>query len=84
MREFLPDDDPGFSSFAHHVGLSRTIDLVLSRNIPLEQNVAVICTQLDIGLSAWCSLLPKSKRCLLGSDREIDMQLFKANIMINT
>lgn len=84
MREFLIDDDTGFSSFAHHVGLARTIDFVLSRNIPMDSNIAVICAQLDIGLSAWCSLLPRDKRCLMSSERDVDMQLFKANMLINT
>ncbi|RYP65791.1 hypothetical protein DL769_006211 [Monosporascus sp. CRB-8-3] len=42
MREFLPDDDRGFSSFAH-----------------------------------------LSKRCLINGNREIDMQLFRANMLIN-
>lgn len=84
MREFLPDDDPGFSSFAHLVGITRTLDLVLSGNIPVAQNLPAICAQSDISMWAWCSLLPQSKRTLLDSKREVDMQLFKANILINT
>ncbi|RYO74347.1 hypothetical protein DL764_010872 [Monosporascus ibericus] len=83
MREFLPDDDRGFSSFAHLVGLTRTLDLVLSQKAPTEQSIAAICTQLDISLSAWYSLLPQSKRCLINDNQELDMQLFKANMLIN-
>ncbi|RYO89708.1 hypothetical protein DL766_001437 [Monosporascus sp. MC13-8B] len=56
MREFLPDDDQGFSSFAH---------------------------LLDISLSAWYSLLPEPKKCLLDGNQELDVQLFKANMLIN-
>ncbi|RYP21646.1 hypothetical protein DL765_002107 [Monosporascus sp. GIB2] len=83
MREFLLDDDQGFSSFAHLVGLTRTLDLVLSQEAPTEQSIAAICTQLDISVSAWYSLLPGSKQCLLDGNRELDMQLFKANMLIN-
>lgn len=84
MREFLPDDDPGFSSFAHLVGLTRTLDVVLSRNAPTAQTIAAICAQTDISMMAWSALLPKSKRSLLNSRREIDMQLFKASMLVNT
>ncbi|RYP13041.1 hypothetical protein DL767_010914 [Monosporascus sp. MG133] len=64
MREFLPDDDRGFSSFAH-------------------LSTAATCTQLDISLSAWYSLLPQSKRCLINGNQELDMQLFQANMLVN-
>lgn len=84
MREFLPEDDPGFSSFAHLVGLTRTLDLVLVRNVPIHENITVICSQVDISLSAWFSLLPRSKRSLLNNKREVDVQLFKANMLVQT
>lgn len=84
MREFLPDDDPGFSSFAHLVGLTRTLDVVLSRNAPTAQSIATVCAQTDISMMAWSSLLPKSKRALLNNRQEVDMQLFKANMLVNT
>lgn len=84
MREFLPEEDPGFSSFAHLVGLTRTLDLVLSRNMPFNQNLTALCNQVDISLSAWSSLLPRGKRSLLDDRREIDVQLFKANMLVNT
>lgn len=84
IREFSPDDDPGFSSFAHVVGLARNLDLVISRNTPVDQNIPAICAQLDICLSAWSTLLPESKRSIIGPNREIDVTLFRANMIINT
>lgn len=84
MREFLPEDDVGFSSFAHFIGLTRTLDLVLSRYVPRSENIKAICTQIDISLSAWCSLLPPSKQLLLNNRGEVDMQMYKANMLINT
>ena len=84
MREFLPESDPGFSSFAHLIGLTQTLDLVMSRYQPRAANIAAVCNQIDISLSAWSALLPPGKRSLLTQKRELDSLLFKANMIINT
>lgn len=83
MREFLPCDDPGFSSYAHKIGVLRTMDLVITENVPLDLNRAEICAQIDIGLSAWQSLLPPVKRRLLLNGDGLDTHLFAAHMMIN-
>lgn len=82
MREFLPQDDPGFSSFAHMIGILRAIDLVLSENLSLEQNRGRICAEIDIGLSAWQALLPPAKRKHLQTGQTVDVHLFAAHMMI--
>lgn len=84
VREFLPEDDIGFSSFAELVGLTRALDLVLQRYVRIDENMVTICSQVDISLSAWHSLLPRAKRSLLDDKGQLDVQLFKANMVVQT
>lgn len=83
MREFLPSHDPGFSSFAHMIGVLRTIDLVICDNVPVDLNRKMICSQIDIGLSAWLYLLPPGKQKIMQEGKGLDMQLFAAHMMAN-
>jgi hypothetical protein len=82
MREFLPGNDAGFSSFAHLIGVLRTMDLVITDNIPIELNRVGICAQLDVALSAWQSLLPPAKRRLVINGGGLDRHLFAAHMTV--
>ncbi|KAM5490602.1 hypothetical protein MaudMau93_002406 [Microsporum audouinii] len=85
MREFADDEDQGFSSFAHLVGLTRGLDLALSGRRPDNPDPAsVVCSRVDTCMRAWCSLIPPKKRCLAREDGTIDEQLFKANMLVHT
>ncbi|KAH8176625.1 fungal zn(2)-Cys(6) binuclear cluster domain-containing protein [Sarocladium implicatum] len=82
MREFLPADDPGFSSYAQVIGVLRAIDLVITEHAPINENRAEICAQIDVGISAWQSLLPPAKRRLLLDGQGLDIHLFAAQMTI--
>jgi hypothetical protein len=82
MREFLPANDPGFSSFAQLIGVLRTMDLIISQNTPIELNRVEICSQVDVALSGWQSLLPPAKRRLLNAGGGLDRHLFAAHMTI--
>lgn len=82
MREFLPANDPGFSSYAQMIGVLRAIDLVITELAPIDANRAEICAQIDIGISAWQSLLPPAKRRLLLDGQGLDTHLFAAQMTI--
>lgn len=82
MREFLPSDDPGFSSFAQNIGVLRTMDLVITENAPIQLHRTEICAQMDVGLSAWQALLPPAKRRLVTSSGDLDGHLFAAHMTI--
>ncbi|KAF2728467.1 hypothetical protein EJ04DRAFT_581323 [Polyplosphaeria fusca] len=82
VREFSDDE---FSSFAQLVGFTRGVNRVLihGRSGDVEQAM-VICAQADTMMTAWCNLLPKSKKSLLRDDGSVDELLFKANILMHT
>jgi hypothetical protein len=82
MREFLPNDDPGFSSFAQNIGVLRTMDLVITENAPILLHRTEICAQMDVGLSAWQALLPPAKRRLVTPSGDLDRHLFAAHMTI--
>jgi hypothetical protein len=85
MREFCDDDDPGFSSFSQLIGLTRSLNLVLAgRGERSFENSSRICAGGDTCITAWCALLPPSKRRIVGDDGTVDELLFKANMLIHT
>ncbi|KAK2754221.1 hypothetical protein FQN54_007100 [Arachnomyces sp. PD_36] len=85
MREFCDDDDPGFSSFAHLIGLTRSLSLSLvSRQQRSPETINHICANADTSITAWCSLLPPDKRKIVRDDGTVDELLFKANMLIHT
>jgi hypothetical protein len=81
MREF---SDVEFSSFAHLIGFTQILNRVLAtrRHKDIE-NAKIICANADTAMTAWCSLLPASKRRLLRDDGSVDELLFKANILMH-
>ncbi|KAF2110455.1 hypothetical protein BDV96DRAFT_202238 [Lophiotrema nucula] len=82
IREF---SDVDFSSFAQLIGFTRGINkaLVNARYGDIE-NAKLVCANADVMMTAWCSLLPKSKRTLLRGDGSLDELLFKANMLMLT
>lgn len=85
MREFCDDDDPGFSSFAQLIGLTRSLSLVLSgRQNHSSESTSLMCANADTCITAWCSLLPPDKRKIVRDDGTVDELLFKANMLIHT
>ncbi|EAS35802.2 C6 transcription factor [Coccidioides immitis RS] len=86
MREFLmAEGDAEFSSIAELIGLTRTLNMVLSGRKTGNLSVTrTICAEVDIAISAWCALLPASKKNVKRSDGTVDEQLFNANILIHT
>jgi hypothetical protein len=73
-----------FSSFAHLIGFTQSINRVLAtRRFKDIENAKNICTNADTAMTAWCSLLPVSKRRLLRDDGSVDELLFKANILMH-
>ncbi|ORY10670.1 hypothetical protein BCR34DRAFT_485278 [Clohesyomyces aquaticus] len=82
VREF---SDSEFSSFAHLVGFTQALNRVLStRRARDPENAKTICSNADTCMTAWCSLLPTSKRRLLKADGSVDELLFTANILMHT
>lgn len=81
MREF---SDVEFSSFAHLIGFTQGINRVLATRRTRDiENAKIVCTNADTAMTAWCSLLPVSKRRLLRDDGSVDELLFKANILMH-
>ncbi|KAF2476605.1 uncharacterized protein BDR25DRAFT_210137 [Lindgomyces ingoldianus] len=82
VREF---SDAEFSSFAHLVGLTQGLNRILStRRRHDSEHAKLLCANVDTCVTAWCSLLHKSKRKLLKDDGSVDELLFKANTLIFT
>lgn len=82
VREF---SDAEFSSFAQLVGLTQSINRVLAAPQTGEVESAKVTAEgADTAMTAWCSLLPPSKRRLLRDDGTVDELLFKANIIMQT
>ncbi|KAH7406266.1 C6 transcription factor [Phaeosphaeria sp. MPI-PUGE-AT-0046c] len=82
VREF---SDAEFSSFAQLIGLSQSVNRVLSTpQAGDDENAKVTAEGIDTAMTAWCSLLPPSKRRLLRDDGTVDELLFKANILMQT
>lgn len=85
MREFCEDDIPGFSSFAHLIGLTRSLSLALSgRQQRNSDATSLLCASADTSITAWCSLLPADKRKIVRDDGTVDELIFKANMLIHT
>lgn len=85
MREFTSDDEVQFSSYAELIGLTRGLYLALSCNekTALESETS-ICANVDISMTAWYSLLPPTKQCILQSDGTLDEMMFKAQFIMHT
>ena len=81
MREF---SDVEFSSFAHLIGFTQSINRSLNfRQFNDIENAKAMCANADTAVTAWCSLLPVSKRRILREDGSVDELLFKANILMH-
>ena len=82
MREFT---DTQFSSFAQLIGFSISVNRALAtRRIDDIENAKATAENADTAMTAWCSLLPASKRRILRDDGSVDELLFKANILMHT
>jgi len=82
MREFT---DTQFSSFAQLIGFSISVNRALAtRRIDDIENAKATAENADTAMTAWCSLLPASKRRILRNDGSVDELLFKANILMHT
>lgn len=82
-REFATDGDVGFSSYAYLIGLLQSLDLsIFGISRHSEANVKLICTNADVSMAAWLSLLPKGKRKLFAEDGTFDELLFKATSLL--
>lgn len=82
MREFC---DAEFSSFAHLIGFTMGVnDALATRRIEDLDNAKSIAKKLDTVMTAWCSLLPESKRRIIRHDGSVDELMFKANILMHT
>ncbi|KAH7073234.1 C6 transcription factor [Paraphoma chrysanthemicola] len=82
MREFC---DVEFSSFAHLIGFTMGVnDALATRRIEDLDNAKSIAKKLDTVMTAWCSLLPESKRRIIRHDGSVDELMFKANILMHT
>ncbi|PVH97903.1 hypothetical protein DM02DRAFT_643881 [Periconia macrospinosa] len=81
-REF---SDLEFSSFAQLIGFTQGITRVLL-NASLDDigGAQTLCANADTMMTAWCSLLPPSKKSLLGENGSVDEVLFKAMIVMQT
>lgn len=74
-----------FSSFAHLIGLIQGLNrAMLTRRMGDIENAKVVANNADTAMTAWCSLLPASKRRILRDDGSVDELLFKANILMHT
>lgn len=81
-REF---SDIEFSSFAQLIGFTQGIIRVLvTRRLNDPESAKAICASADTMMTAWCSLLPASKRRILRDDGSVDELLFKAMILMHT
>jgi hypothetical protein len=78
------DEDLNFTSFAYLIGLIRSLDHTII-GIPRtsEANVKLMCTNADASITAWLSLLCKSKRKIFRDDGTLDELLFKANTLVH-
>lgn len=85
MREFVPEDEQGFSSFAELIGLTRGIGLALapSRSSAGPTQHSSMSANADTSIVAWYSLLPPSKRDLFRCDGTLDELLCKANFILH-
>ena len=88
-REFLNGKDAdtvaNFSSFAHIIGLTRSLDLVLTGASRTDEESAIrLCKDVDAAITGWCSFLPQAKQELVRSDGTVDELLFRANMLIHT
>jgi hypothetical protein len=82
VREFT---DTEFSSFAQLIGFTLGVNRALAtRRIDDIENAKVTAENADTAMTAWCSLLPSSKRRILRDDGSVDELLFKANILMHT
>ncbi|KAF2034331.1 hypothetical protein EK21DRAFT_97443 [Setomelanomma holmii] len=82
MREFGEVD---FSSFAQLIGFTLGIYRALAtRRMDDIENAKVTAKNADTVMTAWCSLLPASKRRILREDGSVDELLFKVNILMHT
>jgi len=74
-----------FSSFAQLIGMTQGINRALAaRRMGDIENAKAIAENADTVMTAWCSLLPASKRRILRDDGSVDELLFKANILMHT
>lgn len=85
MREFLPEDKQGFSSFAELIGLTRGIGLALAPGCTPADPIrhSSMCANADTSIAAWYSLLPPSKREVVRLDGSLDELLCKANFILH-
>jgi hypothetical protein len=82
MREFSDDE---FSSFAQLIGFTQCVNRALAKRRAGDvDNAKVAAETADTALTAWCSLLPASKRRLLRDDGTVDELMFKANMLMHT
>lgn len=82
MREFSDDE---YSSFAHLIGFTQCVNRALAKRRTSDiDNAKVAAEAADTALTAWCSLLPASKRRLLRDDGTVDELMFKANMLMHT
>ncbi|KAF2818720.1 putative C6 transcription factor, partial [Ophiobolus disseminans] len=82
VREF---SDIEFSSFAQLIGFTQGINRALAtRRMGDIENAKITAQNADTAMTAWCSLLPASKRRILRDDGSVDELLFKANILMHT
>ncbi|KAF1951750.1 hypothetical protein CC80DRAFT_423925 [Byssothecium circinans] len=82
IREFSNID---FSSFAHLIGFTQGISRILAtRRIEDLENTKDICANADTMMTAWCALLPVSKKRILRDDGSVDELVFKAMILMHT
>jgi hypothetical protein len=82
MREFSDDE---FSSFAQLIGFTQCVNRALAKRRAGDvDNAKVAAEAADTALTAWCSLLPASKRRLLRDDGTVDELMFKANMLMHT
>jgi hypothetical protein len=82
VREF---SNAEFSSFAQLIGLTQSVNRVWSTAQTGDVEEAKVTAEAaDTAMTAWCSLLPPSKRRLLRDDGTVDELLFKANIAMQT
>lgn len=74
-----------FSSFAQLVGFTIGVNQSLAlRRMGDVENAKMVAEYADTTMTAWCSLLPASKRRILRDDGSVDELLFKANILMHT
>lgn len=85
MREFISDDELGFSSFAELIGLTRGIGLAMipNRNSTDHTQHSSMVANFDTSIAAWYSLLPPSRRDLIQCDGSLDELMCKANFILH-